>query len=188
MHVIHGNEKWKTSVKVRKELPLRSDSLGLLIHLRTEAIGLVGIQAPGFDIQPQTWMCAFQPLRTWSVSEMHDPNEHKRHETCWGALFGKPHLCDVAFEVQVDTLSCFPVMPLDVFPSKAQKRVHAHIETSFWILQGMTQTVTAGKELDRTGGAQHTEKNPKNCRPFLIRHTLKIRFSQHIMVFTLSVL
>lgn len=169
MYVINRNEKWKTSVKVRKEVPLRSDSLGLLIHLRTEAIGLVGIQAPGFDIQPQAWMCAFQSLRAWSVSEMPDPNEHRRHQSCWGSSLGRrrSHLYHVAFQVQVHTLSCLPVMPFDVLPPKAQERVHAHIETSFWILQGMTQTVTAGKGLGSTGSTQHAGiKTPRTADPF----------------------
>lgn len=57
-------------------------------------------------------------------------------------------------------------MPFDVFPSKSQKCVHAHIETSFWILKGMTQIVTAQKELNKTERTQQEEKNQKIADPF----------------------
>lgn len=73
----------------------------------------------------------------------------------------------MSFQMQIHTLSCFPVMPFNVFPSKSQKRVHAHIETSFWFLKGMTQIVTAQKELNRTERTQQAEKT-KNCRSFLL--------------------
>lgn len=127
---------------------------------------------------PSTWIRYPAPNLNVCISASQDwasfwnalPKWAQETQKCWGSSFGshKSHLYHMSFQVQIDTLSCFPVMPLDVLPSKSQKRVHAHIETSFWILQAMTKTVTAGKELDRTGRTQHTEKEPKNCKPLLL--------------------
>lgn len=102
MHSVHitrrqyvcNTQKWEVK-NIRKELSLRSDSSGLLIHLTIEALGLVQIQAPGFDIQPQIWMCAFQPVRTVPASEMHYPNEHKRHRSAGVVLLEATSLTSI---------------------------------------------------------------------------------------------
>lgn len=53
---------------------------------------------------------------------------------------GKLYLFDVSFEVHVNTLSCFAIMSLHVFSSKAQECVHTHIQASLRLLQPKTHS------------------------------------------------
>lgn len=45
------------------------------------------------------------------------------------------YLFNMSFEVHVNTLSCFAIMSLHMFPSEAQECVHAHIQASLRLLQ-----------------------------------------------------
>lgn len=72
----------KDQLKSGNKLPSIYDSSRLLIHLKTEAIGLVGIQALKFDIQAQIRPCPFLSFKIWSMSEMHYLNKHKRGKNC----------------------------------------------------------------------------------------------------------
>lgn len=161
---MHRNEKWKRAVEGRKELPLRL--------LRAFDSSQSWSYRIGWD--PGTWIWYPAPNLsvcisvTWSMPEMHHPNEHKRHKNCWGSFLGshKSHLYHVSFQMQIDTLSCFPVMPFDVFPSKSQKRVHAHIETSFGILKEWHNQLQQGRNWTGQTGPSTQERTPRIADPF----------------------
>lgn len=50
----------------------------------------------------------------------------------------KTYLFHMSLEVHVNTLSCFAIMSLHMFSSKAQECVHAHIQASLWLLRTRT--------------------------------------------------
>ena len=53
---------------------------------------------------------------------------------------GKTYLFHMSLEVHVNTLSCFAIMSLHMFSSKAQECVHAHIQASLWLLRTRTNS------------------------------------------------
>lgn len=54
----------------------------------------------------------------------------------------RTYLFDVAFQVHVNTLPRFAIMPLYVLSTKAQECVHAHIEASLGLLRTKTNRNT----------------------------------------------
>lgn len=70
----------------------------------------------------------------------------------------KSHLYHMSFQMHICTLSRFPIMPFNMFPSKSQKRVHAHVETSFRILQGIAESSYHTGRTGQTKRQQQTQK------------------------------
>lgn len=60
---------------------------------------------------------------------------NQRRSSTWSR---KTHLFDVPFEVHVNALSCFAIMSLHMFSTKAQECVHAHIQASLRLLRSKT--------------------------------------------------
>lgn len=181
---MHRNEKWKRAVEGRKELPLRL--LRAFDSFQSWSYRI------GWD--PSTWIWYPAPNLSVCISVTQDlvyvwnasPKRAQETQELLGQLFGKPQvspLSRVVSDADRHTVlfsgNAFRCVPFQI-PEMCSCTHRDLLRNP----KGMTQTVTAGKELGRTDRTQHTGKNPKNCRPFLLSGT-HLKYGFHSILWCL---